>query len=93
MIEFYIRDVDFSLFKQGEPVGWTQALTDLSPWSDWPPERTIKLKMPVDEVEFVPIDIVNPRLSKVNIRRTKPVVVNGPMLRRHRLTVKNGVSK
>lgn len=83
MIEFYIRDVDFSLFKQHEPVQWTQALTDLSSWSEWPKDKVIKLRMEIDAVEFVPLSPAKD--AKHNIKRIKPVVINAAMLTRHKL--------
>jgi hypothetical protein len=86
MIEFYIRDVDFSLFKQYEPVRWVQALVDLSPWSDWPKDKVIKLRMPIDDVEFIPL--TPDKHSKVNIKRVKPMVIDNSMLVRHKRKVK-----
>ena len=85
MIEFYIRDIDFSLFKQFEPVQWTQALSDLSTWSDWPKDKVIKLRMSIDDVEFIPVS--PERHAKVNIKRIKPIVINAEMLKRHKRKV------
>lgn len=63
MIEFFIRRVDFSLFRQGEPVKWMQEITNLTVWksdkhddsskNEWLPELLIRLKMPIDEIEFI----------------------------------------
>jgi hypothetical protein len=89
MIEFYIRDVDFSLFKQFEPVQWTQALSDLSSWSEWPKEKAIKLRMEIDAVEFVPTS--PERHAKHNIKRVKPIVIDNSLLVRHKLKTRASV--
>lgn len=71
MIEFYIRIVDFSQFKHGEPVRWTQAITDVSSWSDWHPKDLVKLRMDIDEVDFVQTD--NTKEGKYTIKKIKPL--------------------
>ena len=71
MIEFYIRIVDFSQFKQGEPVRWGQSITDVSSWSDWNPKDLVRLRMDIGEVDFVQAG--NSKEGQYTIKMIKPL--------------------
>ena len=92
MIEFYLRIVDLSLFRQGEPVEWRQSINDLSSWSDHPIHTLVRIRMPIDEVDFIQLD-AGSRSSRFTIIRKSPL--NGELKyrsvkSRHKRKVKNG---
>lgn len=89
MIFFYIRYVDFSLFRQGEPVEFQQSIVDLTTWAAQTVDSLIKVEMPIDEIDFVPIDPTDKK-SLLRVKRVTPLAGFVTMKKRHNKKVKKG---